>query len=75
MNYYMYDRDVELGTERLGTLGRHIDKEHNTPNYLIRTATKFNYSQYRIYSFTNFYDDSTFKLVSKYNNKRKDCDG
>ena len=63
-NFYLYNESVELGNERCETLGKHIFR-----NCTIRKVNNFvkriNYTNYSIYSFTNFYDNSTFKLIKR----------
>lgn len=62
MNFYIYDSNVELGTERLGTEGKHV--LHNCTMRKVKNITK-NMQSYSVYSFTNFYDDKTFKLIER----------
>ena len=60
MNFYAYIPKKD-GTEPCGTVNKVLSREYKT----LRNFIKFrlgNDSRFRIYSFTNFYDDSTFKL-------------
>jgi len=60
MNFYAYI-PREDGKEPCGTANKFLSREYKT----LRNFIKFrlgNDSRFRIYSFTNFYDDSTFKL-------------
>ena len=54
------------GTEPCGTANKFLSREYKT----LRNFIKFrlgNDPKFRIYSFTNFYDESTFILLKKEN--------
>ena len=65
MNYYTYLGNEEIGKEILGSEGKFINRNvkrfNKTTTYkLLQKADIF-----RVYTFTNFYDYKTFKLVMK----------
>jgi hypothetical protein len=65
MNYYTYLGNEEIGREILGSEGKFINKNvkrfKQTATYkVIQKEDKF-----RVYTFSNFYDYKTFKLVMK----------
>ena len=63
-NFYLYNESVELGNERCGTLGKHIFR-NCTIGKVNNFVKHINYIEYSIYSFTSFYDNSTFKLIKR----------
>ena len=70
MNFYVYNSVVPLGKESLGSEGKHIWRDLKTLKGAIRRAESYGYTEFSIYSFTNVYDDETFKL--RYKRERKD---
>jgi len=64
-NFYVYKGISELGQESLGTEGKHIWRDLKTLRGAIRRMRLYGYESFRIYTFSNFYDDKTFKLVYK----------
>jgi hypothetical protein len=62
--FYCYKGLHDLGSEPCGTEGRHIFHNLKTLRGAINRVNKwYKYGHFKIYSFTNFYDDKTFKLV------------
>jgi hypothetical protein len=62
MDFYIYNQNVPLGTEKLGTEGRAILR--NCTIKKVKNLLKARkYTEYSVYSFTNFYNDSTFKKL------------
>lgn len=61
MNYYSFIGDKEpLGTDKC-FINRNVKRFNQTITYkLLQKADIF-----RVYTFTNFYDNNTFKLVMK----------
>lgn len=68
MNIYAYTPD-ENGKEPLGTHLRIISKnEYKSVNTFIRYRLKpyhKDYYKFKIYSFSNFYDESTYRLLKE----------
>jgi len=62
MDFYIYNQNVPLGTEKLGTEGKAILR-NCTIKKVFNLLKNRNYKEYSVYSFTNFYDDSTFKKI------------
>lgn len=67
--YYCYNQDVPLGEERLGTLGKMIIRDLKTLNGVIRRCHRLGWKNFKVYTFTNFYDNRTFKEVYSYRYK------
>lgn len=65
-NYYVYNTTDELGNEPLGTEKKHIFT-NTTLKLVKRVIRTWGFDKYSIYSFTNFYDDKTFKLIERNN--------
>lgn len=63
MKLYAYNQDVPLGQEHLGTMGRTLSEKYKTLNGFIRHLKSRGWKTYRVYSYTNFYNDDTFKLL------------
>lgn len=62
--FYCYKGNYNLGSEPLGTEGRHIFEDLQTLRGAINRIKKwYHYEHFRIYSYSNFYDDKTFKLI------------
>jgi len=66
-NFYAYKGNEELGKESLGTEGRWIWKDLKTLRGAVKRMNALRYASFRIYTFWNFYDNKTFKLVYKRN--------
>ena len=64
MQFYAYKGQYLLGAEPCGTEHKAIWRDLKTIRGAINRAKSAWGSFYRIYSFTNFYDNSTFKLVA-----------
>ena len=64
MGFYVYRGNYPLGQEPLGTDSRLVFKDLKTiKGVLNRVRQCWGDVPCRVYSFTNFYDDSTFSLV------------
>jgi hypothetical protein len=61
--YYVYAGTADLGKEPLGTSGKSIWHDLKTNKGAYRRALKLYGANFRLYSFTNFYDNSTFKEI------------
>jgi hypothetical protein len=64
-NFYAYNGNAELGHEPCGTEGRHIWQDLKTLRGAIKRMEALGYKSFRIYTFWNFFDNKTFKLVYK----------
>lgn len=64
MRFYCYKGDHELGKEPLGSADRMIWRDLKTIQGAVRRATRlWGAGGFRLFSFTNFFDDRTFKEV------------
>ena len=64
MKFYVYAGDAELGNEPLGTACRYVWRDLKTIKGAIKRARKyFPGIKFTLYSFTEFYDDSTFRRI------------
>lgn len=64
MAFYAYLGDAELGSEQVGSSGRMIIPELKTVKGAIRRCNKYwSGKEFRVYSYTDFYDERTFKRV------------
>ena len=63
MGFYAYKGNYNLGSEPLGTFDRLIRKDIKTVNGIKKICKRVFGDVYRVYFFTNFYDNSTFKEV------------
>ena len=64
MAFYAYLGDAELGSEQVGSSGRMIIPDLKTASGAIRRCNKYwAGKEFRVYSYTNFYDESTFRRV------------
>ena len=64
MNYYTHKGTMPLGQEGLGTSGRYIDKDLKTLRGVInRNIRQRRLNSFTIYTFTNIYDNNTYKKV------------
>jgi hypothetical protein len=67
MNFYVYKGDAKLGEEGLGSSGRHIWRDLKTLRGAINRAKRMMPNQsFKVYSFNNFYDDSTYFCMHTY---------
>jgi len=63
LNYYVYNQIVPLGQESCGTSGKMIIRDLKTLKGVIRRANSvYSKTGFMVYTFTNFYSDSTFTL-------------
>jgi len=64
MNIYAYAGDKELGKEDLGTSNKLMFKDLISIRAILRRCTKtFGGNNFRVYSYTNFYDNKTFREI------------
>lgn len=61
--YYGYEGNAPLGTERLGTFGKFLRFDLKTDKGAIRALRRAITGDYRLYRFTNFYDEKTYTEV------------
>ena len=66
MEFYSYNSTKPLGKEDLGSNGRMITRDLKTLRGVENRIPKsWHKTGYSIYTFTNFYNDDTFRLVRK----------
>jgi hypothetical protein len=65
MRFYGYLGHDALGCEPLGTQGRHLKELKTIRGAIKHFTTWFNDKPFTLYSYGNFYDDETFRLVYK----------
>ena len=64
MGFYAYLGNAELGSEPLGSFGRMVIADLKTARGAIRRCNKYwAGKEFRVYSYTDFYDDNTFRRV------------
>lgn len=64
-NFYAYRGAHRLGEEPLGTEGKMIARDLKTVGGMVRRCrAAWGSGPFRVYTFTNFYDDRTFRLVA-----------
>ncbi len=63
MHYYAYKGQHELGKEPLGTEGRMLIVK-TTDKAAKKTAKKVLGPDFRLYAYTNFYNDKTFREIT-----------
>jgi hypothetical protein len=64
MNYYTHKGTMPLGQEGVGTSGRYIDRDLKTLRGVInRNVRQRRLNSFTIYTFTNVYDNNTYKRV------------
>ena len=64
MGFYAYLGNDELGSEPLGSGNKMIIPDLKTARGAIRRCNKYwSGKEFRVYSFTDFYDESTYKRV------------
>jgi hypothetical protein len=64
MNFYAYISHVELGHEPLGTDGRMLFCLKTTRGAIKHVSRQWK-AKWSLYTYSNFFDDSTFKLIQK----------
>ena len=65
LNFYVYEGSAPLGKEKL-TCVRHKWDDLKTHSGAIRRAKRiYKGRPFTLYTFTNWYDDKTFKLILK----------
>ena len=64
MGFYAYLGNAELGSEPLGTGNKMIIHELKTTRGAIRRCNKYwSDKEFRVYSFTSLYDESSYRRV------------
>ena len=64
MGFYAYIGNDELGSEPLGSFGRMVISDLKTARGAFRRCNKYWKGKvFRVYSFTDFYDESTYRRV------------
>lgn len=63
MNFYCYKGEWEFGKEPCGTEYKHIWKDLKTKEGALRRAVNLYGNSFRLFTFTNFYDNKTFQRV------------
>lgn len=61
--YYAYEGQHDLGKEPCGTSGKAIWKDLKTNRGALRRARRRFPHGFRLFRFTNFYDNNTFEEV------------
>lgn len=64
MNFYIYKGHAPLGQEPLGTENKNLWWDLKTVRGAIKRARRFFGNDFSLYTYTNFYDSSTFKQVN-----------
>jgi len=63
MKFYAYLGSQELGKEPLGTFGKMLFELKTRQGAKNRCRRIWGDKEFRLYTYTNFYNDSTFKEV------------
>ena len=64
MGFYAYLGNDELGTEPLGSGNKMVIHDLKTARGAINRCNKYwSGKEFRVYSFTDFYDESTYRRV------------
>lgn len=64
MGFYAYLGNAELGSEPLGSFDRMVITDLKTKQGALRRCNKYWVGkEFRIYSYTDFYDESTYRRV------------
>jgi hypothetical protein len=63
MKFYAYIGKAELGKESLGTFGRHLFELKTTKGAIRHCKNYFNGKDFRLYVYSNFFNNKTFKEV------------
>ena len=64
MGFYAYLGNAELGSEPLGSFDRMVIADLKTKQGALRRCNKYwAGKEFRIYSYTDFYDESTYRRV------------
>ena len=64
MNFYGYEGKYELGKEPLGTFRKILWRDLRTVAGAKRRAAKLYGDNYRMFTFTNLYDEGTYQEVT-----------
>jgi hypothetical protein len=67
MQFYAYNSHAELGNEPLGTDGKLLFELKTYSGAVRRVQHCFKNTPWNLYTYLNFYDNSTFKLVQRSN--------
>lgn len=63
MKFYVYKGSKPLGQEQLGSDGKYLWSDLKTIGGAIKRAKRtFKSNDFMLYSYSNFYDNKTFKL-------------
>lgn len=65
MKFYAYDSNVELRKERLGTDGKLLFDYKQYWRAIKHVERIFKGKNWSLYKYSNFYDDSTFRLLKR----------
>lgn len=65
MYFYAYNTARPLGLEKLGSDGKVIWRDLKTMRGVLNRLRRLGWTQWSLYTFTNFYDDKTFTLVHR----------
>jgi hypothetical protein len=63
MDFYAYRGNADLGQEKLGTDNRAMLHYKTNGEAVRRCLKKWPDNIFRLYSYTNFYNDKTFKEI------------
>jgi hypothetical protein len=64
MNFYVYRGHYPLGSEPLGTMGKSVWHDLKTQRGAIQRANRlYGLGGYKLYAFTNFYNNDTFREI------------
>lgn len=63
MKYYAYAGNYELGKEPLGTADKLLIWDLTAMWAILRRCRRVFGMSFRLYSYTNFYDDKTFREI------------
>jgi hypothetical protein len=64
MNIYAYKGNKELGQEELGTFNKLMFSDLKSKWGILRRCRQaFKGNDFRVYSYSNFYDDKTFREI------------
>lgn len=64
MNFYAYKGTHELGQEPLGSDNRMIWRDLKTTRSPLKRCRELWGNDFRLFTFTNFYDNATFRRVT-----------
>lgn len=63
MKFYGYRGEFKLGTEPLGTSERVLFELKTIKGAVRRARSRFGHDDFSLYSYTDFYDNDTFKKI------------